>query len=216
MLPGKLAPSKSAGFLSFPKQDATPAQSADTASRITPPQAPPKEQPGVGEDVADEEDVQSEPSEDEEWADPEGDALRAKLEADVPPTRTVPQFLAHRDFAGRDRYSGVGGEIERLYLDIDAMVNALGVNAKHFKAFLQGHGEPAKEEGRSVKDLESEGDWCLVEVPELERMEDELEEELEEGRIQDVSKMKELCHAIRDEIVKRKSKTWVMLWVQDC
>ena len=188
------SPGKAGGTLASPEPDAKPDDSlAEQGS-----------QPGP---LAGKQAPEAQQNDDREWIEAEEKhaALRAQLQGDVEGTTRLPPFVAHHDYVGRLTGTGLGAEMERLYHDINSMVDTLGLNARALKAFAKGHTEAAKEGGRSRRDLDSEDQWCLVEIPDVCRIEEELVEQLDEGQVRGVPEKIRECVAIRDDVGKRKS-----------
>jgi nucleoporin NUP159 len=143
-------------------------------------------------------------SEYEDWVDAEGEAIRAELAAPVKGRTTLPPFKAHHDYVGHIKSPGLAGQIERLCYDVNSMVDTLGLNAKAVTSFVKGHTEHAKPTGRQRDDLEDDSDWCLVEISELGRLEDETMDRLEDGRIQNVREKFDTLKNSRHDIAKRE------------
>jgi nucleoporin NUP159 len=68
--------------------------------------------------------------------DDEDERLRADLARPVEPVPTLDPFLPHQDYTGQTSKPGIPGQIERLYRDINSMVDTLGINARSLSAFL--------------------------------------------------------------------------------
>ena len=118
--------------------------------------------------------------------DDEDEQIRRALAADVEGSRTLDDFVAHQDYVGDVDKPGIPGQIEKVYRDINSMIDTLGLNARSLKAFIKGHEELAKPDRRSREDLEDLDDWCLVEIEDLDDIENDLFEQLDENRLPDV------------------------------
>ncbi|PWY70968.1 hypothetical protein BO70DRAFT_432056 [Aspergillus heteromorphus CBS 117.55] len=68
--------------------------------------------------------------------DDEDERLRADLARPLEPVPTLDPFLPHQNYAGETTKPGIPGQIERLYRDINSMVDTLGINARSMAAFL--------------------------------------------------------------------------------
>ncbi|RAK97402.1 FG-nucleoporin NUP159 [Aspergillus ibericus CBS 121593] len=68
--------------------------------------------------------------------DDEDERLRADLARPLEPVPTLDPFLPHQDYAGETSKPGIPGQIERLYRDINSMVDTLGINARSLASFL--------------------------------------------------------------------------------
>lgn len=143
--------------------------------------------------------------EEQDLTDHEDERVREELGADIEATKTLDEFVAHQDYVGGAEKPGLPGQIEKVYRDINSMVDTLGLNARSLQAFVKGHSELAKDGGRSMDDLDDE-DWCLMEVSDLETLEDQLAAHLQNKRLQDVQQKLEDCQGFRRELVKNHSK----------
>ncbi|TKX27231.1 putative nuclear pore complex subunit NUP214 [Elsinoe australis] len=117
-------------------------------------------------------------SETTDLSDDEDARIKALLESEIEPTKVLDPFTAHQDYIGTGEKSGLGGQIENVYRDINSMIDTLGLNARSLQAFVQGHEQFRKKGGRTQDDLDDE-DWCLVEVEDLDRVEDQIDQQVE-------------------------------------
>ena len=120
--------------------------------------------------------------------DDEDEQIRRTLAADIEGSITLDDFVAHQDYVGDVDKPGIPGQVEKVYRDINSMIDTLGLNARSLKAFIKGHEELAKTDGRSREDLESLDDWCLVEIEDLDALESDLFEQLNQNKLPDVSR----------------------------
>jgi nucleoporin NUP159 len=143
-------------------------------------------------------------------SDDEDERIRLELEGDIEPTLQLSDFIAHQDYVGQiTKKDGLPNQIERMYRDINSMVDTLGLNARTLAAFIQGH-EELQKDSRTKQDLDITGqdddEWCLVEVEEIEGIEDGLEAELDAATIaephQSVLKLKQM----RKDLIKTRQK----------
>ncbi|KAL2815790.1 hypothetical protein BDW59DRAFT_166681 [Aspergillus cavernicola] len=72
----------------------------------------------------------------EALSDDEDERLRADLSRPLEPVPTLDPFLPHQDYTGQTTKPGIPGQIERLYRDINSMVDTLGINARSLASFL--------------------------------------------------------------------------------
>ena len=144
--------------------------------------------------------------EEQNLSDREDEKVREELETEIEGTKTLDDFLAHQDYVGTIDRPGVPGQIEKVYRDINSMIDTLGLNARTLGAFVKGHTEMYKQGGRSIKDLEDNDDWCLIEIGDLESIEGSLSDRLEEGRIHDLQDLLSACRELRKEIKKFEAK----------
>ncbi|KAL5000380.1 hypothetical protein BDV10DRAFT_162615 [Aspergillus recurvatus] len=75
-------------------------------------------------------------TEEEALSDDEDERLRADLNRPLEPVPTLDPFLPHQDYTGETSKPGIPGQIERLYRDINSMVDTLGINARSLSSFL--------------------------------------------------------------------------------
>ena len=143
--------------------------------------------------------------EEQDLSDHDDERVREELETEVEGTRTLDDFLAHQDYVGNITKPGIPGLIEKVYRDINSMVDTLGMNARALEAFVKGHSEMAKDGGRSLEDLDND-DWCLIEVAELGTLESHLAEQLRDGRLQDIHGKREICRDAQKDIAKLRTK----------
>ncbi|KAJ9490347.1 hypothetical protein VN97_g2915 [Penicillium thymicola] len=68
--------------------------------------------------------------------DDEDDRLRDELAQPVEPVDTLDPFLPHQNYMGETAKPGIAGQVERLYRDINSMVDTLGINARSMAGFL--------------------------------------------------------------------------------
>ncbi|KAI9788552.1 MAG: hypothetical protein M1816_006801 [Peltula sp. TS41687] len=157
-----------------------------------------KQQPSVTSPTLDLEELDS--------GDDDDEAVRAELAAEVQGSTTLGPLVVHQDYVGNIKKTGIAGQIERLYRDINSMIDTLGLNAKSLKSFVKGHSEHYKEEGRDVEDLETDDEWCLIEVPELSHLEGKIMDELQKGKVHDVQAKIESCRDLHRDALKLRSK----------
>ena len=144
--------------------------------------------------------------EEQDLSDREDERVREELETEVEGSKTLEPFLAHQDYIGAVDKPGIPGQIEKVYRDINSMIDTLGLNARSLTAFVKGHTEQHKQAGRSRDDLEEDDDWCLIEIGDLDAIEDELEQKLKAGQIQDVKKKSNECRGLRKGIATFRAK----------
>ncbi|PGH06437.1 hypothetical protein AJ79_06527 [Helicocarpus griseus UAMH5409] len=68
--------------------------------------------------------------------DDEDEQLRADLARPLSPAPTLDPFLPHQDYTGESLKPGIPGQIERLYRDINSMIDTLGMNSRSMSSFL--------------------------------------------------------------------------------
>ena len=143
--------------------------------------------------------------EEQDLSDREDERVREELATEVEGTKTLDPFLAHQDYTGAVDKPGIPGQIEKVYRDINSMIDTLGLNARSLTAFVKGHTELHKQSGRSREDLEDD-DWCLIEIGGLSTIEGELEQKLAAGQIQDVQQKLSECRELRKGAASLRAK----------
>lgn len=143
--------------------------------------------------------------------DEEDERIRKQLAQPIEPNRTMDEFVAYQNYTGKSlSKTGHAAQIEMLYKDINGMVDALGWNARSIKSFTQYHGHPQsghQVDRHTLEDVEDEGQdgawfdrFTLCEIEALKALEDELEQELDAGRVQDVlDKLAQLARLLREK-----------------
>ncbi|KAL8780053.1 MAG: hypothetical protein Q9213_006643 [Squamulea squamosa] len=137
--------------------------------------------------------------------DQEDEEIRRLLEMEIEPTTVLEDFIAHEDYHEEESKPGLPGQIEKVYRDINSMVDTIGLNARNLEAFVVGHTELCHQDGRSQDDLE-EPDWCLGEIDDLLEIENQISSQIEDSRIPDVrTKLLEL-RDLRQDLQRLKSR----------
>ena len=119
--------------------------------------------------------------------DDEDQETQALLNSKITGQRHIGKFLAHQDYVGTEDKPGVHGQIEKIYRDINSMIDTLGLNLREVKSFTKFHEEPEEIKHQTREELEDLDNWCIVEVNDLESMEDDFFVEIEDHKLQDVS-----------------------------
>ncbi|KAF1984053.1 hypothetical protein K402DRAFT_465442 [Aulographum hederae CBS 113979] len=109
--------------------------------------------------------------------------IREELAAPLEPTTTLGQFVAHSDYVGEITKSGLPGQIERLYRDVNSMIDTLGLNARTVACWVDGHSDNKE---RTKDDLADPDDWHLVELEDLAQVQNEIGKELDAGKLTNV------------------------------
>ena len=143
--------------------------------------------------------------EEQDLSDREDERVREELGMAVEPTKTLDDFLAHQDYIGGVTKPGIPGQIEKVYRDINSMVDTLGLNARALEGFVKGHLTMAKDGGRSFDDL-GDFDWCLAEIENLSSLESELQDQLDLGRVQKVQEKLNACRDFRKDLSKFRTR----------
>lgn len=143
--------------------------------------------------------------------DDEDQRMREQLARPIEPSRTLDEFVAYQNYTGKSpSKTGHAAQIEMIYKDINGMVDALGWNARSIKSFTEYHKQPQPNhevDRRTLEDVDEEGqdgswfeEFTLCEIEALKALEEELEEELDAGRVQDVlGKLAQLARLLREK-----------------
>ncbi|KAL8691299.1 MAG: hypothetical protein Q9218_003443 [Villophora microphyllina] len=141
----------------------------------------------------------------QDLSDQEDDNIRNLLNSAVEPTTALEDFIAHEDYSQVVTKQGLPGQIEKVYRDINSMIDTIGLNARNLEAFIRGHSELCKEEGRSLEDLD-QASWCLGEIDDLNNLEDQISAQVGRSRISDVQDKLGDCRDLRQDLQKLKSR----------
>ncbi|KAJ5993694.1 hypothetical protein N7451_009418 [Penicillium sp. IBT 35674x] len=114
--------------------------------------------------------------------DDEDERLRADLSRPVEPVATLDPFLPHQNYMGETAKPGIPGMIERLYRDINSMVDTLGINSRSMESYL------LYQQRSQTSDVEK-----LVDVLQSEQPANIIDEKL---LLQDISKLDEVVSAL--------------------
>lgn len=166
--------------------------------RVTTPQLPP-----VNETPAPQVDQTPKPRGDElvlDDAEEEAELKqRSMLEQPLQASHELGAFEAHSDYVGHIKSSGLASRLERVYRDMESMVDTLGWNARTMHAFIKYQDENYKQtDDRSTEDLQPEkwDSWTLDEIKDLNPIVQDLGEELAEARPQDARGIQGECKGI--------------------
>ena len=146
--------------------------------------------------------------------DDEDARLRAELEAPPSPSEQLEPFVPHQH-SGIDSTdkSGIPGQIECLYRDINSMIDTLGINARSLTAYLlyQTSQEPYKEwpgilTSKTPRDALND-EWVLQDVTRFREGEQMLSALLEKNRLQDlVGKFDRCQQLLNQDFVQLRTK----------
>jgi len=123
--------------------------------------------------------------------DEEDARIQQVLAAPVEPTREVPSFLAHQDYVGiaqkgDSTRAGLGGQIERVFRDVNSMVDTLALNARGMQGFVQGNEAGQNGQSKDREDLDEVEEWGLGEAEDLQKVIGNFEEDLDREQLRDV------------------------------
>ncbi|KAF1818720.1 uncharacterized protein K489DRAFT_364434 [Dissoconium aciculare CBS 342.82] len=119
-----------------------------------------------------------------ELQDEEDDRIKAILAAPVEPITTLQSFLTHQEHTGAIKTTGIPAQIEKVFRDINAMVDVAGLNARHIGAFVQGHKTLSHPGDRTIDDLEDADAWVLEDLKDMPKILSEMDNQLSEGMLQ--------------------------------
>jgi nucleoporin NUP159 len=142
-----------------------------------------------------------------ELSDEEDVRVRELLASEVEPSMDLEPFIAHQDYVGRVNKLGIAGQIEKVYRDINSMIDTLGLNARSLESFIKGHETQYKQAGRDRSDLEEAEEWCLVEVNELDVVQKEIGEDLDAGKVDSVSQKLEELAELQKNATRLRTRT---------
>ncbi|GAB7361401.1 hypothetical protein MBLNU230_g1454t1 [Neophaeotheca triangularis] len=128
--------------------------------------------------------------------DEEDDRIQDLLATSPEPTTEMPPFLAHQDYSGETDKSGLGGSIEKVYRDVNSMIDTLGLNARNLRGFIDGQMKLQTPGTRKEEDIEDDSIWTLSELPSLMSIQDAISDRLDEGRLENP---KALVSTLHDE-----------------
>jgi len=130
--------------------------------------------------------------------------IRALLAAPIQATTTLDPFIAYHSTTGPEDNTKMGlpAAIERVYRDINSMIDNLGLNARSITAFVRGHEEHGKDAGRERSDLEDPNSWVLGEIEALAGVQRQLESEVDNARVEDVDSSVAELAGMRRELLR--------------
>jgi nucleoporin NUP159 len=139
--------------------------------------------------------------------DEEDDAIQRFLQREIIGSKSLDDFVAHRDYVCNADKDSIPAQVETVYRDISSMIDTLGTNSCALKSFIKGHTEQYKRPCRNREDLEGNDEWCLVEIESLSNLvERALTEQLDQGRIKDVIDKLQACVDLEKDLVKLRAK----------
>lgn len=136
--------------------------------------------------------------------DDEDERLRADLALPLEPVPTLDPFLPHQDYMGETSKPGIPGQIERLYRDLNSMVDTLGINARSLTSYILYQESP---EGTSFEKwmgmLQSDDPTSVLEddlrLTQIEKLDDALavlDRSLQDHRVKGVNEKLEHCREL--------------------
>lgn len=160
-----------------------PAAQPPSFGRISVPPAKPVERPASQQKAP-----TPQPPTQAELEDEEDARIKSILDAPIQPSTELPEFIAHHNYSGGTDKPGVAGSVERVFRDVNSMVDTLGLNARSLQSFLDGQGQARDNNNPMTRsDLEDEHGWVFAELDDLRSLIDGIGKDLENGRIDDPS-----------------------------
>lgn len=142
-----------------------------------------------------------------ELADDAAAAAKAVLAAPIEPTKKIPDFFVHQDYVAGVDTPGIGGQIEIVFRDVNAMVDVVGLNGRSLQSLIEGHKQLRKSGQRSVKDLEDDDAWTLAEMSELSEVMDHIDKQLANGKLVNVPDLLARLKEEHEDINKTRTRT---------
>ncbi|KAF1811170.1 hypothetical protein P152DRAFT_450335 [Eremomyces bilateralis CBS 781.70] len=160
--------------------------------------------------------------------DEEAEETQRMLAAPTNQKLKLEKFTARKDYVGASETlasrDDIPSQIERLFRDINSMIDTLGLNARTLNEFIRGHEELLADDGREKEDLLDRdvdadfdavlaGDipqdvWVLSEVEDLNMLLNSMEQQLDEGRVTDPrEKVRKAVQMKRDVVKLRHAVT---------
>ena len=133
--------------------------------------------------------------------DDEDERLHADLAQPIQPVPTLDPFLPHQDYSGQTSKPGIPGQIEKLYRDINSMVDTLGINTRSLSSFLLYQQSPSGSNWVDILQGEHPADVLdeelrLAEVEKLDDVVAKLAGSLQKQRVQGVEEKLESCRTL--------------------
>ncbi|KAM0717664.1 hypothetical protein Q7P37_007516 [Cladosporium fusiforme] len=157
----------------------TPSVQPQSFGKISVPPGKPVERPASQQKAP-----TPQPPTQDELDDEEDARIKSILEAPVEPSKELPEFIAHHNYNGGSDKPGVAGSVEKVYRDVNSMIDTLGLNARSLQAFVDAHNH-AREGPMTKRDLEDEDGWVFAESDELRSLIEGVGKDLENGRVED-------------------------------
>lgn len=136
--------------------------------------------------------------------DDEDERLRADLARPVEPVSTLDPFLPHQTYEGETAKPGIPGMIEKLYRDINSMIDTVGINDRSLKSFLLYQQDAQNSTADDWVDLLTgdqptdilDKEFVLSDIPQVENGAGALDQHLQEQRVQGVDEKLRECREL--------------------
>ncbi|RMZ80890.1 hypothetical protein DV737_g2735, partial [Chaetothyriales sp. CBS 132003] len=136
--------------------------------------------------------------------DDEAELLRRELQAPIEPSESLADFVIYQSQQPVDEGSktGVPAQIERLYQDVNRMIDTVGLNSRALSAYmLYQHGQQPNESWPSVLSTDTplqvlHDEWLLGDIPALHQGYHLLEARLNDSQIDNVPAKLQQCQTL--------------------
>ncbi|KAF2658122.1 hypothetical protein K491DRAFT_653606 [Lophiostoma macrostomum CBS 122681] len=147
-------------------------------------------------------------------SDDEDERIRQELASEIVPSRELEAFIARQDYTGAVSKTGTAAQIEIMYRDMNSMVDTLGLNSRSLESFIKFHQQRMTLGRTDLDEVIDQGDegawygrWSLAAAEDLGNLVDQLEDGLDEGRVQDfAAKFIELDQVLLGDVAKLQTK----------
>lgn len=133
--------------------------------------------------------------------------VEALLAAPIEPSKDFPSFYTHTDYTGAVDNTGIGGQIERVFRDVNSMIHTVGLNARSLKSFLDGQEVLRKPGERTIDDLDDPNAGCLGDLSGLTKLLQNIEKQLQDGKLEDVREKLSSLKEEEEVVTKLEAKT---------
>lgn len=179
-----------------------PAAQRPSFGRISVPPAKPVERPTSRQKAP-----TPQPPTQAELEDEEDARIKSILDAPIQPSTELPEFVAHHNYAGVSDKPGAAGSVEKVFRDVNSMIDTLGLNARSLQAFVNGNSHARDDNSPMTRrDLEDEEGWVFAELDDLRTLIDGVGKDLENGQLDDPSGKIADCLDEEKELQKLKSR----------
>lgn len=136
--------------------------------------------------------------------DDEADRIKVILALPIEPTKTLEPFVAHQDYIGGTEKSGLGGQVENIFRDVNSMIDTLGLNARSLESFIRGH---ESVQSKQKEDLEEDEEWCLIGIDDLRKIEDDIDSQLDSAKLDKRGQSIEEIASLYQESLRMRART---------
>ncbi|MCJ1309686.1 hypothetical protein MMC25_003346 [Agyrium rufum] len=144
--------------------------------------------------------AQQNAEEEQDLSDREDERIMEELNAPIEPTLELAPFLARHDYVGGIEKPGVPGQIEKVFRDVNSMIDTLGLNARSLESFIVGQSQRENGNEATVDDLENDHDWRLVEIADLVNIQQALADQLEQVSVKNPDEKLATCEEIGKQL----------------